>query len=73
MTLTLAQMIDAARSCVREIAPAQACAALNSGEIELIVDVREPEEYRDGHVPDAVNIPRGLLEIRADPASPAAN
>jgi rhodanese-related sulfurtransferase len=64
-------MIEAARGSVTEIPPAQAAAALNSGEVGLIVDVREPEEYRAGHVPDAVNIPRGLLEIRADPASPA--
>jgi rhodanese-related sulfurtransferase len=29
----------------------------------LIVDVREPEEYAAGHVPGAVNVPRGLLEF----------
>lgn len=30
----------------------------------LIVDVREPEEFAGGHVPGAINIPRGLLEFR---------
>ncbi len=29
----------------------------------LIVDVREPAEYADGHIPGAVNVPRGLLEF----------
>jgi len=29
----------------------------------LIVDVREPDEYAEGHVPGAVNVPRGLLEF----------
>jgi rhodanese-related sulfurtransferase len=29
----------------------------------LVVDVREPEEYADGHIPGAVNVPRGLLEF----------
>lgn len=29
----------------------------------LIVDVREPEEFAAGHVPGAVNVPRGLLEF----------
>ena len=29
----------------------------------VIVDVREPEEYKAGHVPGAVNVPRGLLEF----------
>jgi rhodanese-related sulfurtransferase len=30
----------------------------------LIVDVREPEEYSAGHVPGAINLPRGVLEFR---------
>lgn len=29
----------------------------------LIVDVRESEEFAEGHVPGAVNVPRGLLEF----------
>jgi rhodanese-related sulfurtransferase len=71
MTETLASMIAAARRVAREVAPAQACEALKSGAMHVIVDVREPQEFREGHVPDAVNIPRGLLEVRADAASPA--
>jgi rhodanese-related sulfurtransferase len=36
----------------------------------LLFDVREPDEYRQGHVPGAINIPRGLLEfkISSEPA-----
>lgn len=30
----------------------------------LIVDVREPQEYAAGHVPGAVNIPRGVIEFK---------
>lgn len=30
----------------------------------LIVDVREPQEFAAGHVPGAINIPRGLLEFK---------
>jgi rhodanese-related sulfurtransferase len=73
MALTLAQMVAAARSQAREITPAEAAQAHNDGELGLIVDVREPGEYADAHVPAAVNIPRGLLELRADPASPVAD
>ncbi|MGZ8804405.1 MAG: rhodanese-like domain-containing protein [Microbacterium sp.] len=32
----------------------------------LVVDVREPDEYADGHVPNAVNIPLGSLRERAE-------
>jgi rhodanese-related sulfurtransferase len=31
-----------------------------------IVDVREPEEFADGHIPGAVNIPLGRLEIEVN-------
>jgi rhodanese-related sulfurtransferase len=70
---TLAEMVAAARSGAQETLPAQAAAADERGEVDLILDVREPGEYGQGHVPRAINIPRGLLEIRADPASPAAD
>ncbi len=32
----------------------------------VILDVREPEEYCEGHLPGAINIPRGFLEVKAD-------
>lgn len=28
----------------------------------LIIDVREPQEFAAGHVPGAINIPRGLID-----------
>jgi rhodanese-related sulfurtransferase len=31
-----------------------------------VVDVREPEEFADGHIPGAVNIPLGRLEIEVN-------
>jgi len=30
----------------------------------VLIDVREPDEYRQGHIAGAVNIPRGVLEFR---------
>lgn len=33
----------------------------------LIVDVREPHEYAAGHVPGAINIPRGMLAFQIWP------
>jgi rhodanese-related sulfurtransferase len=30
----------------------------------LIIDVREPDEYLQGHIAGSVNIPRGMLEFR---------
>jgi rhodanese-related sulfurtransferase len=39
-------------------------AALDKKELGLIVDVREEDEWIDGYVPGAINIPRGLIEFR---------
>jgi rhodanese-related sulfurtransferase len=70
MALSLRDMIADARSDVREMAPPEACRAHNDAELALIIDVREAQEYRRAHLPEAVNIPRGLLELRADPSVP---
>ncbi len=31
-----------------------------------LIDVREPNEYKSGHVPGAVNVPGGQLDTRLD-------
>lgn len=37
----------------------------------LVVDLREPGELVEhGRIPGAVHVPRGMLEFRADPATP---
>ena len=35
----------------------------DEGEIIVLIDVREPNEFNPGYIPGAVNIPRGLLEF----------
>jgi rhodanese-related sulfurtransferase len=47
---------------MREIAIDQAAAALDQG--AAVIDVREPKEFRTGHLPGAVNIPMGQLPAR---------
>ena len=44
-------------------------AALPPGAVQ-IVDVREPDEWADGHISDAVHIPLGNLILRADELDP---
>lgn len=38
-------------------------AQLNKSEA-LVIDVREPAEYAEGHIPEAINLPRGVLEFQ---------
>ena len=60
----------------RESAPAmtpeELARAVAGGSPPVIVDIRSPQQYRDGHLPGAINIPLGELEGRASELDPAA-
>ncbi|MBN8763189.1 MAG: rhodanese-like domain-containing protein, partial [Thiobacillus sp.] len=43
---------------------------LNAREDLLLLDVREPGEFQDGHIRSAQLVPRGVIEAAADPAYP---
>jgi rhodanese-related sulfurtransferase len=73
MTETLKDMMMEARRAVDEIPPEEAKRRMDAGEVDLLLDVREEGEWARGHIPGALHIPRGLLEIYADPSSPAAH
>lgn len=62
------QLVQEAKQSVQEIPAAAVHDRLANGEA-LLLDVREPDEYRQGHLAGAINIPRGMLEfkISADP------
>jgi len=73
MAQTLQQMVQSARQAVSEIPPAEAKERLDRGGIAAVVDMREPAEFAEAHVAGAVLVPRGVLELQADPSTPAAN
>jgi rhodanese-related sulfurtransferase len=60
----------------RESAPAmtpeELISAVDEGNPLVIVDVRNPPQFCDGHLPGAINIPLSELDIRADELDPAA-
>lgn len=66
MAKTLMDLVSAARGRVTEIDPAALEAEISAAGDLLLVDVREPDEYRLGHLPGAVPIPRGIIEPAAD-------
>ncbi|HYE77672.1 MAG TPA: molybdopterin-synthase adenylyltransferase MoeB [bacterium] len=53
---------------ILEVPPAEALAAVEAGAV--LLDVRESEETREGHLPGAVCIPRGFLEMKIEGAVP---
>ncbi len=59
-----------ATSRIREIPAAEVKAMIERGERVVYLDVREPNEYNLGHLPGAVHVPRGSLELRVEAAVP---
>ena len=51
-----------AKAHVREIALKDADEAIQQAEV--LIDVREADEFASGHLPGAVLVPRGLLEFK---------
>ena len=61
MTTSYADLFREARAAVREVTPRQAD-ALRSDPATLFVDIREADEWEQGHIPGAVLVPRSHLE-----------
>jgi len=65
---TFKELIRRVKTEVREVSPQQAREMAGGG--ATIVDVRETEEWVQGHIPGAVFIPRGYLEQRIEEKVP---
>ncbi|EKE43998.1 hypothetical protein OCGS_1979 [Oceaniovalibus guishaninsula JLT2003] len=73
MTVTLKALLDDARSNVTQIDAAEARRRADE-DGALLLDVRDPSEVaQSGKASGALNVSRGMLEFRADPASPYYN
>jgi rhodanese-related sulfurtransferase len=67
---TVQAMLAEAEAVVPRISPEEAKGLLGRTDV-LFLDVREPTEVTaSGKVRGALAVPRGLVEFRADPASP---
>ena len=61
MAVTAHELVMEAKAQIREISPAEAQTLLGK---RIVLDVREYDEYAAGHLPGAINIPRGILEFK---------
>ncbi|MDO9134350.1 MAG: rhodanese-like domain-containing protein [Hydrogenophaga sp.] len=59
---TAHDLVLAAKSQCREVPIENAQALVQSADV--VIDVREADEYATGHLAGAINIPRGLLEFK---------
>jgi rhodanese-related sulfurtransferase len=70
MSANVKGMLEAANAAVPRITPAQAHELMTKGHA-LVIDVRDaPEVAQSGKIAGAIQVSRGMLEFRADPASP---
>lgn len=66
MALTKRDLLAAARQVVPEVTVAQ----VRDGNGRVVIDVREQDEWDQGHLPGAVHISKGYLETRIEDAVP---
>ncbi|MEA9604102.1 MULTISPECIES: rhodanese-like domain-containing protein [unclassified Polynucleobacter] len=59
---TAHDLVALAKSSINEVALANALQAIQ--EADVLLDVREADEYAIGHIPGAVHISRGMLEFK---------
>lgn len=62
MSMTPPQLVAEAMAQIKQIDIPGTSTHLAEG--SAVIDVREPGEYLVGHLPGAVNIPRGVLEFK---------
>ncbi len=69
---TAEQLIAEAKAQIKEIAVSDLHYLL-SNHHTIFIDVREPSEFQAGHVDRAINIPRGVLEMKIATHPEASN
>ena len=62
-------LVADAKRKITEISPADAAAKSKSRDA-VIIDVREKDEWDEGHIPDAVHLSRGMLELEIEDQFP---
>jgi rhodanese-related sulfurtransferase len=63
---TLEQIVQEAKAAINEISIAEVKKMIDNKEDIILLDVRDKEEYETGHIPGAINISRGSLELKSN-------
>src|SRR2546423_4429356 len=65
-------LVADAKKKITEISPTDAAAKTKSSDA-VIVDVREKDEWDESHIPDAVHMSRGMVELEVEDKFPDRN
>ena|SRR5437870_4057811 len=66
------ELVADAKKKITEISPTDAASKTKSGDA-VIVDVREKDEWDEEHIPDAIHMSRGMLELNVEEKVPDLN
>jgi rhodanese-related sulfurtransferase len=66
------KLVAEAKKKITEISPTEAAAKSKSGDA-VIVDVREKDEWDEEHIPDAIHMSRGTIELDIEEKIPDVN
>ena len=66
------KLVAEAKENITEVSPQDADAKLKSGEA-VIVDVRDKDEWDEGHIPGAMHMSRGTIELDIEEKVPGSN
>ncbi len=66
------KLVADAKKTVTEISPQDAAAKLNDGDA-VVVDVRDKDEWDEGHIPGATHMSRGTIELDVEEKVPDTN
>ena len=67
------ELVAEAKKKITEISPTDAAAKAKSSTDAVIVDVREKDEFDESHIPDAVHMSRGMVELEIEDKFPDRN
>jgi sulfur-carrier protein adenylyltransferase/sulfurtransferase len=70
MAKTYSDLLQEVKGQIRQVSLEDLKARMEAGEDLVLVDVREKDEWRQGHIPGAVHVPRGFLEMQAESKLP---
>lgn len=67
------KLVSDAKTHISEISTTEAAALKQSDPKTVVIDVRETKDWEAGHVPGAVHLSRGVVELEIEEAVPDVN